>query len=166
MTNEEYIEAFRQWGIDRKIIGNGTFEGQWLKLISEIGELADSLAKGKSPIDDIGDCFVVLVMMDEIWGLDHEPSSVLMGIINAGDKVEPYISKIERLKFASRQAAECLTRPREILTAAYNLSMLATCCNLTVSECLAHAWNEIKDRKGYLNENGVFIKEGTNNVQA
>lgn len=28
-----------------------------------------------------------------------------------------------------------------------------------VTECLAHAWHEIKDRKGTLLPNGVFVKE-------
>jgi len=27
-------------------------------------------------------------------------------------------------------------------------------------ECLHHAYEEIKDRKGYLNEHGAFIKDG------
>lgn len=31
--------------------------------------------------------------------------------------------------------------------------------DLDLTRCLAHAYNEIKDRKGYLNKEGVFIKE-------
>ena len=31
-----------------------------------------------------------------------------------------------------------------------------------LTECLELAYNEIKDRKGYLNDNGVFIKENNN----
>lgn len=27
------------------------------------------------------------------------------------------------------------------------------------TEALAHAWDEIKDRRGYLNSDGVFVKE-------
>ena len=30
----------------------------------------------------------------------------------------------------------------------------------TLEECLAFAYNEIKDRKGYMNSEGIFIKEG------
>jgi hypothetical protein len=30
---------------------------------------------------------------------------------------------------------------------------------LHLMECLEAAWNEIKDRRGYLNSNGVFVKE-------
>lgn len=29
----------------------------------------------------------------------------------------------------------------------------------TLTECLEKAYNEIKDRKGYLNEQGIFVKE-------
>jgi len=32
---------------------------------------------------------------------------------------------------------------------------------LDFDECIHHAYNEIKDRKGYLNEHGNFIKEET-----
>lgn len=38
------------------------------------------------------------------------------------------------------------------------LTILAAQSGLTVEECLKHAYNEIKDRKGRM-VNGVFIKE-------
>ena len=31
--------------------------------------------------------------------------------------------------------------------------------DISITDCLSLAYNEIKDRKGYLNEQGVFIKE-------
>ena len=37
---------------------------------------------------------------------------------------------------------------------------VATIEDLDLTGCLNHAYNEIKDRKGYLNKDGVFIKEG------
>jgi NTP pyrophosphatase (non-canonical NTP hydrolase) len=85
------------WANDRNIIKGGTAKDQCLKLIQEVGELSDSLCKGKSPIDDIGDCMVVLAII-------------------------------------ARQH------------------------DLTVKECLEHAYNDIKDRKGQLID-GVFVKE-------
>jgi uncharacterized protein YabN with tetrapyrrole methylase and pyrophosphatase domain len=40
---------------------------------------------------------------------------------------------------------------------------LVNLCNILefdiVNDCLASAYNQIKDRKGFLNENGVFVKE-------
>lgn len=37
---------------------------------------------------------------------------------------------------------------------------IAALSSLTLSECGSHAYNDIKDRKGHLNEHGNFIKEG------
>jgi len=94
----ELIDKCSQWSIDRKIIQNGNKETQCLKLVSEIGELADNIAKGRDVYDDIGDCLVVL-------------------------------------------------------------NNLALMHDTTLEKCLAYAYNDIKDRKGYMNEKGVFIKE-------
>ena len=94
-----YFDKFTQWGLDRGIIQNGNELAQGLKLVSEMGELADNLAKGRCIKDDIGDCMVVL-------------------------------------------------------------NMLANMTGVKLEDCLAQAWGDIKDRKGYMNEHGVFIKEG------
>lgn len=95
----EYAAKFTQWATDRKIIQNGNLQTQTLKLVSEVGELADNIAKGRDTKDDIGDSFVVLNNLVEMQGY-------------------------------------------------------------TWQECLEQAWNDIKDRKGHMNEHGVFIKEG------
>lgn len=87
-----------QWADARGILKNGRPETQMLKLVSEMGELADNLAKGKDIKDDIGDCLVVL-------------------------------------------------------------TIIANMKKTNLAECYTVAYNDIKNRKGYLNENGVFIKE-------
>lgn len=48
------------WSEERLIFRNGKRETQMLKLMEEMGELASSIAKGRSVQDDIGDCLVVL----------------------------------------------------------------------------------------------------------
>ena len=93
-----HFDNFTQWANDRQIIQNGDILAQGLKLVSEIGELADNLAKDRCIKDDIGDCMVVL-------------------------------------------------------------NMLANMTGVKVEDCLAQAWGDIKDRKGYMNEHGVFIKD-------
>lgn len=90
-------QSIVEWSAARGILTNGKAETQCLKLMSELGELADNLAKGRDVKDDIGDCFVVL-------------------------------TNIARL------------------------------CNTTLEECVNLAYNEIKDRQGFLNANGSFIK--------
>jgi hypothetical protein len=57
-----------QWSKDRKIIPNGTIPTQTLKLISEVGELADNVIKGKDIRDDIGDCLVLLTNIAALYG--------------------------------------------------------------------------------------------------
>lgn len=39
------------------------------------------------------------------------------------------------------------------------LSNIAFTSGLDINECVDHAWNQIKDRKGYLRPDGVFVKE-------
>lgn len=99
-----YFDKFTQWGLDRGIIQNGNELAQGLKLVSEMGELADNLAKGRCIKDDIGDCMVVL-------------------------------------------------------------NMLANMTGVKVEDCLAQAWGDIRYRKGVMNENGVFIKDGDSEVK-
>ena len=87
------------WSQQRGILDNSTASQQFLKLVSEMGELADNIAKGRDVRDDIGDCWVVLT----------------------------------------------------------NIAALS---NTDLTECFTFAYDDIKDRMGYLNSNGVFIKEG------
>ena len=95
---EFYVELVTAWSRQRGILENGKVTTQTLKLVSEIGELADNVAKGSDVTDDIGDCLVVL-------------------------------------------------------------NNIAIMSGTSLDVCLKHAYNDIKDRKGYLNAEGVFIKE-------
>ena len=89
------------WAAERSILRHSTPQAQMLKLVSEMGELADNLAKGRDTKDDIGDCMVVLAIISAMQG--------------------------------------------------YNLK---TCAEV--------AWNDIKDRKGTMSKEGVFVKESDN----
>lgn len=91
-----------KWSADRGILKNGKIQTQILKLVSEIGEMTDNIAKGNDIKDDIGDCLVLLT------NIAHLNST-----------------------------------------------------NLT--ECWNIAYNDIKDRKGFLNSNGAFIKNTDSN---
>jgi len=100
---EVLVEKCSDWSRERKIIENSNSLVQFAKLVSEVGELADNIAKGRDIEDDIGDCLVVL-------------------------------------------------------------NNLALMNNTTLADCLSVAYDDIKDRKGYMNSNGVFIKEGDVNA--
>lgn len=89
------------WAGERGILANSSSIVQFAKLVSEIGELGDNIAKGRDVSDDIGDCLVVL-------------------------------------------------------------AIIAALNKTTLNQCADVAWEDIKDRKGYLNKEGIFIKEGDN----
>lgn len=72
MNLEILFKKIITWAGDRNIIKGGTSKDQCLKLIQEVGELSDNLCKGKTPIDDIGDCMVVLAIIAEQHNLSIE----------------------------------------------------------------------------------------------
>jgi len=96
-TIELYEKRVVQWANDRNLIKGSDSRAQHIKLQEEVDELWVSLRNKKNPIDDIGDCLVVLTIIAEQQGL-------------------------------------------------------------TLLECIAHAYEEIKDRKGVMRD-GIFHKE-------
>jgi len=94
---DDFMHDILRWHKDRNLIEGSTDKDQCLKLIQEVGELSDSICKGKDIRDDIGDIVVVLI------------------------------------NIAARN-------------------------NLSMTECIACAYEDIKDRKGKMID-GVFVKE-------
>jgi len=92
-----WVERIKIWHHERNLIDGSDDKTQFAKLISEAGELATSIAKGKDVRDDIGDMMVVLI------------------------------------NIAERN-------------------------NVSITECLEVAYNDIKDRKGRMID-GTFVKE-------
>jgi len=58
-----------RWHYDRNLIEGSSDKDQVLKLIQEIGELSDSVCKGKDIRDDIGDMLVVMLNITERNGV-------------------------------------------------------------------------------------------------
>ena len=67
---EQLEDLVLQWAADRGILQNSNVKVQGLKLMSELGELADNIAKGRDVTDDIGDCMVVLTIIAHMEGLN------------------------------------------------------------------------------------------------
>lgn len=51
------------WARERNLVDGSDPKSQCLKLMEEVGELANSVNKQKDVRDDIGDCFVVLAIL-------------------------------------------------------------------------------------------------------
>jgi NTP pyrophosphatase (non-canonical NTP hydrolase) len=71
-TLSELNDNILVWATDRKIFSQGTIEGQFRKLVSEVGELADNLGNAEKAIDDIGDCLVCLTNLAKMHNLTLE----------------------------------------------------------------------------------------------
>ena len=67
-----YVDKIRQWHHDRNLIEGSTDKDQTLKLLQELGELSDSLCKGKDIRDDLGDMMVVMINIMERNGLEMD----------------------------------------------------------------------------------------------
>ncbi len=96
---EDLVAKVNLWSMSRGIINNSTPLAQFAKLVSEVGELGDNIAKQRNVEDDIGDCLVVL-------------------------------------------------------------NTLAVMFDTSLERCLEVAYDDIKNRKGHMNSEGIFIKEG------
>lgn len=69
-----YADRIRQWAADRNLIFGSTPQAQFVKLMEEVGELAEAIAKKKHDQfeDSIGDVFVVLTILAAQHGMEIE----------------------------------------------------------------------------------------------
>ena len=157
-TNLELENLTLQWGIDRKITINGKLETQFLKLIEESGEIFSSGGDIEKIKDAIGDQLVVLTMIN---GLTNDRFILDISI----DQPSSFSEAVRILCRIQGELASNIVRSKiseiSISTNEYLiiLDYFATFFKTNINECWNYAYNEIKDRKGYLAENGCFIKE-------
>ena len=82
MELQDLFTAVRRWGAEKGIIGSngtGTIKAQWNKVLEEIKETGDAIAKYQSSAgsirtieDGIGDSIVTLILLAELLGLSAE----------------------------------------------------------------------------------------------
>ena len=58
-----------KWGRDNGILEYSDSKTQCLKTVSEVGELADAVAKGEGLHDHIGDIIVTMILLCELNGI-------------------------------------------------------------------------------------------------
>ncbi len=141
----KFFKNVEKWATDRGILKNGDYFTQKLKLIEEFGELAGAIAKNdfngiKDAIGDMAVVFTIMTLLEE----DNFPRHSMISLT----EVMPVDEIIEDLRHN-------LTHPN-LLSFLRDISEKLL---IPFDECLETAWEQIKDRKGYLNENGVFVKE-------
>ena len=144
MTTQEKII---QWAKDRKIIPNSSTRIQCLKAVSEIGELADALIKHdvEAIKDAAGDIMVCMCIADN---LSENRSVNRCELASVSDIITSLsiLIKFDAVVLQSDGIPQMLTHIIEPY-------------NLTLGECIDSAYEVIKDRKGTLLANGVFVKD-------
>lgn len=164
MTFQEFKSNVEQWAQDRGIYEHSTALAQCLKAVSELGELADHAIKGDRDAmkDDIGDIAVCLV---NVAGVDG--SKVVLE--DSRKNIMPYDLQecvavlADVIGVIARRLTHCSAGcSSDRIEVAFNaLRDLAERAGFTFEECCAHAWNEIKDRKGRMVPGGAFVKEAS-----
>ena len=88
------------------------------------------------------------------WGMKH---GIIHNGTQLGQAVKMFEEATEALDAISTGSTEDLV---DAIGDVYvTLVMLAGTRGLSIEECVEHAWNQIKDRRGYLREDGVFVRE-------
>lgn len=59
------VQNVIDWHYDRNLIEGSSDKDQTLKLLQELGELSDSVCKGKDLKDDLGDMLVIILNIAE-----------------------------------------------------------------------------------------------------
>lgn len=163
---QELVGKVKNWFRDRGL-NKGDPKKQVVKLFEELGELAGGVARNKRDIiiDSIGDILVVLIGLslqtnsiydfDEKIDLDSEEEKLLM-LFQALGSISFLMTDAV---VVSDDITESDMAVEESIMIAYSwLNAFSNELELSCEECLAIAYDEIKDRKGKL-INGVFIKE-------
>lgn len=165
----ETVTNVLSWLTARKITVNSTPCVQLGKAVSEFGELADAIIKGdKDEIKDaIGDIIVCLIAAYFTQRTQAPNEDLAPKEYCSYEGPNPLHRALHNLSEALLITSNCLLNSvlntfmdaKHINCIVFILSDVAKNYDLSVTECLESAYNVIKDRKGYMNENGVFIKE-------
>lgn len=145
-TLQEFKESVIKWAEDRNLFChyNGTtIENQKIKFFEEFGELCRSLARGKCIKDDIGDCAVVAVILEELQRKNMSSE---------------YFLKIGDFQLSTLMLIPVLVIQERFKDAITYLQEICNDKNVDFNECLSVAFNEISPRKGKF-INGFFVKE-------
>lgn len=156
LTLEEKVE---QWFVDRNLHEANPVK-QFEKLMEEAGELYMGIAKGKSDLtkDALGDMQVVLIGIEQQLknGAQIEASPQDMELFLLASSLGSMAQKIHK-HIMHNETQTPLVRS-ELVSLHSSIHAIAIHNLTTANDCLALAYEEIKDRKGRLID-GIWVKE-------
>lgn len=180
----ETQEKVIQWSTVRRILSESKPHEQFNKLVEEVGELANGIAKNKLDVikDSVGDALVVLTNLLAMTGskfnldkLNEEQSDVEYGFISKSKSPHVQMLQVQaNLGYMATVLSDYVhdifndesEEPVELADYIYpeeyagfveNLRAISKIYGFTVEEAFESAYNEIKDRKGMM-KNGSFVK--------
>lgn len=157
MNFQDFKQNVIQWATDRNFFAKdgATVAGQIKKGISECGELADNLAKGRDIKDDLGDNCVVAVVVATMLDPQYDLELKYNRVLDVDETHSDAILSSLTLEWAELLGEMWLHNCADIL---YFCAKMADAHDIDIEDCFDKAWDDIKDRKGKM-LNGVFIKE-------
>lgn len=149
------LPDIRQWAHDRNLITGSTPTAQFLKLVEEAGEMlqAQDNDDPDGVKDGAGDVIVVLTILAAQMGFNLEDHVKWHDGYIAGEV--PMFGKLANAIVRKNQDA-AIEHICEIAECAMDCAWEY---EFYIDDCVEHAWQEIKDRKGRMID-GVFVKEG------
>lgn len=134
------------------------------KLMEEFGELCGGIAKNKPEVikDSIGDCFVALVILTKQLKVELDFGCLFAETYKNLQKTNDD-QTLSTLLFISRSGklADCIgyhDDPYLEIAGLFSLlTLISSKLYLDLSDCIQHAYDQIKDRKGVMRE-GIWIK--------
>lgn len=163
---QQLIKNIENWAEARNLIEGSTPKKQFIKLMEEFGELCSGVSKNKIDVvkDSIGDCFVVLTIMNAQYRnkstKDNANQSHLLiptGHFRANSLEDALLRTAAKIgNFANMTAHPSDWDVNSLTNYLYLISQMTA---LNFEYCVQHAYDQIKDRKGRMID-GVFVKEG------
>lgn len=145
----ELIQKVTTWAEERNLIAGADPKTQTLKLISEAGKLSRSIANRKDCRNDVGDCFVAIIVlsaMDAYNIAEFIAQSDLSKINDDHDAISSFMYELWEEFGVLSDAINKGDPYRAILDdLLIILSGVARFYNYSLEECLAVAYHHIKD---------------------
>lgn len=158
MKEKELIGKIAQWAKDRNLVLGSTPQKQFIKLMEEFGELCAGIARNdKEKIkDSIGDCGVVLIILNEQCHIENNLTFTWRFKIETPENQIKYTMRsLNDLSWLIANGNGCKYVLDDLV---FEIGIYAHYYGFTMLECLEHAYEQIKDRKGKMID-GVFVKE-------
>lgn len=168
----QLIKHIEQWAENCNLINGSTPQKQMLKLMEKFGGLCGGIAHNNPEMikDEIGDCFVMLIILkkqlstkdDFVFLLDDfSPNNNVTPELACLD-LSRHIGDFSKSIYVAQRYYSMVLDMSDInnnMVKTYSaLLMVAYSLNMDISDCVQHAYDQIKDRKGKMRD-GVWVKE-------